>query len=179
MFSNYAHEFKHFRLIANSNEMSTSFNIEELDTKPSVGILNLYFYFFGNEKLDISNLIKLFETDWSELTYGELRNKVLDFLNQNLTGNDYSYSEKEVSVYAVRPKRGTCIRVKGKDFGGRLFWDSFFFVSNKKDVCLCTDAESAVKIFYVLSQNPIDSDLCYENLIKSLQSNGIKIYGDV
>lgn len=165
-----------------SNSSSSILYIEELPfitgTTPKVGVLSVYFYFKGDSRFDILNLVNEIR-DNQDFDF----NHVLDFILSKCSlmkdENDCSHSIKSVDSYSVKPKRGYNIFIKGSDFFGFCLWNSFFFLSYDRKICLSLDKYSSKKLFMELHKHPdCLKNKTYLFLIKFLNSGYLHYSGD-
>jgi len=175
-----SYELKNVRVVFRSNEVSSTIYIEEFPSyslplkKPQV--LSVYFYFKGDELFDIIGLFNSIQTLKNE-DFETIKDFVLLKCGKIEPKDSCSHSIKEVELFQIKPRSGYKLFLKGKNFFGYSLWTSFFFISEDKQFCLCTDKESAKRLFVILHKNP----KCLKNktylfLINVFKSRGFHIY---
>lgn len=167
-------ELKHIRISLSSNEMSTTFYIEELPdyTAPikALKILSLYFHFYGNTKCNVLDIYKSL-TKLEDYDFESIKSYLLGKC-EVLDKNDYSHTLKEVDFFSIKPKIGFKIKISGLDFFGYSAWN-FFVLRSNSGSCVCKDIENSNRLFRLLIKTPtLLKNKSYKILIKILSDRG-------
>lgn len=178
-------DFENFRLTFTSNEMSSTFYIEQLPktytNNERVRVFSLYFYFHGNKNLNVRQLVDHILENGNSYSYESVKQMMKDFSQKSNDPSDYSLSEKDTTAFNVSPPKDFFQSIKGLDFKGRVYWDKFIFLATGNRLLVSSDAESAQKLFATQTSNQsFLSGRSYDNLINLLKERGYhfeEIYG--
>jgi len=133
MYVNIKEEFEDFRLILTSNEMSSTLYVEQLPKYTGNERIRVFaLYFYGNTELNVRRSWDQISEKGRFCDYFGLKNLMMDYCKNREECSGYSYSEKEVSCFDVKPKDGFYLKITGTDFIGRSAWDYFIFSDRKR-----------------------------------------------
>jgi len=161
--------------------MSTTLYVEEFPTYKNVDekvhVLSVYFYFHGNEQIDVLPLYEKIRES-TNAKYSQIKNLILSECQKTHDPKSFAYTEKEVSCFLVKPPKNFKIFIRGNDFCGYSLWSSFFFLSKNRDFCLCDNQDDAKLLFNSMIKNPdLFQNRSYLSSINYLKLKGIKFHG--